>query len=69
MAVLGGFRTFSGPIVGALVFNYLEVFAVSMTVYWQLVLGVILVALVLAMPTGLVGTAAQLVARARGRRP
>ena len=31
-------------------------------VYWQLVVGVILVALVLAMPTGLVGTAEQLVA-------
>ncbi len=47
MAVLGGFRTFWGPIVGAFAFNYLEVFAVSSTVYWQLVLGVILVALVL----------------------
>jgi branched-chain amino acid transport system permease protein len=65
MAVLGGFRTFSGPIVGAFVFNYLEVFAVGATVYWQLALGVILVVLVLAMPTGLVGTAAQLVARRR----
>jgi branched-chain amino acid transport system permease protein len=67
MAVLGGFRTFWGPIVGAFVFNYLEVFAVGATVYWQMVLGVILVALVLAMPTGLVGTAAQLVARWRSR--
>jgi branched-chain amino acid transport system permease protein len=65
MAVLGGFRTFAGPIVGAFVFNYLEVFAVGATVYWQLVLGVILVALVLAMPTGLVGTAEQLLARLR----
>ena len=67
MAVLGGFRTFTGPIVGALVFNYLEVFAVGATVYWQLVLGVILVALVLAMPTGLVGTAGQLWRRLRRR--
>jgi branched-chain amino acid transport system permease protein len=67
MAVLGGFRTFTGPIVGAFVFNYLEVFAVGFTVYWQLLLGVILVALVLAMPTGLVGTAARLWARLRGR--
>jgi branched-chain amino acid transport system permease protein len=46
------------------------VWAVGATVYWQLVLGVILVALVLAMPTGLVGTAGQLAARLRGsRRP
>ena len=70
MVVLGGFRTFWGPIVGAFVYNYLEVWAVGATVYWQLVLGVILVALVLAMPTGLVGTASQLAARLRGsRRP
>ena len=70
MVVLGGFRTFWGPIVGAFAYNYLEVWAVGATVYWQLVLGVILVALVLAMPTGLVGTAGQLVARLRGsRRP
>jgi branched-chain amino acid transport system permease protein len=68
MAVLGGFRTFWGPIVGAFVYNYLEVWAVGATVYWQLVLGLILVALVLAMPTGLVGTAAQLGARVRGKR-
>jgi branched-chain amino acid transport system permease protein len=67
MAVLGGFRTFWGPVVGAFAYNYLEVWAVGTTVYWQLVVGVILVALVLAMPTGLVGTAGQLVARLRGR--
>jgi branched-chain amino acid transport system permease protein len=67
MAVLGGFRTFWGPVVGAFAYNYLEVWAVGTTVYWQLVVGVILVALVLAMPTGLVGTAEQLVARLRGR--
>jgi len=63
MAVLGGFRTFWGPIVGAIVFNYLETWAVGFTVYWQLVLGLILVALVLAMPTGLAGTASLLAAR------
>jgi branched-chain amino acid transport system permease protein len=68
MAVLGGFRTFAGPIVGAFAFNYLEVFAVGATVYWQLVLGLILVVLVLAMPTGLVGTALQLAGRLRGAR-
>ena len=67
MAVLGGFRTFWGPIVGAFAYNYLEVWAVGATVYWQLVVGVILVALVLAMPTGLVGTAGQVIARYRGR--
>jgi branched-chain amino acid transport system permease protein len=65
MAVLGGFRTFTGPIVGAVLFNYLETYAVGHTVYWQLVLGVVLVVLVLAMPTGVVGTLARVVPRRR----
>ncbi|OLB98352.1 MAG: hypothetical protein AUH30_07930 [Candidatus Rokubacteria bacterium 13_1_40CM_68_15] len=63
--VLGGFRTFIGPIVGAIAYNYLETYAVGFTVYWQLVLGIVLVLLVLTMPTGLVGTAMQLVERVR----
>ena len=63
--VLGGFRTFWGPIVGAIVYNYLETYAVGATIYWQLVLGIVLVLLVLTMPTGLVGTLGQLLARAR----
>jgi len=62
-AVLGGFRTFTGPIVGAMVFNYLETYAIANTTYWQLVLGVVLVALVLAMPAGLVGTVGALLRR------
>jgi branched-chain amino acid transport system permease protein len=56
MTVLGGFRTFSGPIVGAVVFNYLKVYAVASTAYWQFLLGVVLLLLVLALPTGIVGT-------------
>src|SRR4029453_13461621 len=53
--VLGGFQTFFGPIVGAVIFNYLETYAVGHTVYWQMVLGIVLVALVLALPAGIVG--------------
>ena len=40
MTVLGGFRSFAGPIVGAIVFNYLKTYAVGYTVYWQFLLGV-----------------------------
>jgi branched-chain amino acid transport system permease protein len=65
MAVLGGFKTFLGPIVGAFAYNYLETFAVGYTIYWQLLLGVILVVLVLAIPDGLVGTAIKLARRLR----
>jgi branched-chain amino acid transport system permease protein len=65
MTVLGGFQTFTGPIVGAVLFNYLETYAVGHTVYWQLVLGVVLVILVLAMPQGFVGMLARFAPRLR----
>ncbi len=63
--VLGGFQTFSGPIVGAVVFNYLKTFAVGYTVYWQMFLGVVLVVLVLALPAGIIGTANRLFLKLR----
>ena len=68
LTVLGGFRTFTGPIIGAIAFNYLETYAIGFTVYWQLVLGVVLVLLVLTMPSGIVGTVGQLVTRLRRSR-
>lgn len=60
LAVLGGFRTFAGPLVGAIVFNYLKTYAIGWTVYWQFFLGAVLITLVLAMPDGIVGTLAKL---------
>jgi branched-chain amino acid transport system permease protein len=65
MTVLGGFRSFVGPIVGAVVFNYLKSWVVGVTVYWQLMLGGILVVLVLSLPTGIVGTVGVLWSRWR----
>jgi branched-chain amino acid transport system permease protein len=61
--VLGGFQTFFGPIVGAIIYNYLETYAVGHTVYWQMVLGIVLVVLVLALPEGIVGTLRRLALR------
>jgi branched-chain amino acid transport system permease protein len=69
MAVLGGFRNFTGPIVGAIIFNYLKTYAVASTEYWQLLLGTVLVVLVLLLPSGIVGTVARLVARLRMGKP
>jgi branched-chain amino acid transport system permease protein len=63
MTVLGGFRTFVGPIVGAIAFTYLKTYAVGFTVYWQLLLGTVLVVLVLALPTGIMGALGSLAAR------
>jgi branched-chain amino acid transport system permease protein len=59
MTVLGGFRTFTGPIIGALAFNYLKVYAVASSQYWQLVLGCVLVLLVMVLPSGITGMFAQ----------
>jgi branched-chain amino acid transport system permease protein len=67
MAVLGGFRNFTGPIVGAVVFNYLKTSAVGFTVYWQALLGVVLVVLVMALPGGIVGTVRLIGVAARRR--
>jgi branched-chain amino acid transport system permease protein len=71
-ALLGGFRNFTGPIVGGIVFTYLKTYAVASTEYWQLLLGVVLVTLVLVLPTGIVGAISRLGQRLRqrqGQRP
>lgn len=65
MTVLGGFRTFVGPIVGAVAFTYLKTYAVGFTVYWQLLLGTVLVLLVLALPTGIMGAVDRVASRIR----
>jgi branched-chain amino acid transport system permease protein len=65
MTVLGGFRTFTGPIIGAMAFNYLKVYAVASSQYWQIVLGGVLVVLVLALPAGIIGTLANLAKKLR----
>jgi branched-chain amino acid transport system permease protein len=60
LTVLGGFQSFTGPIVGAIAFNYLKTYAVAWTDYWQLLLGIVLIVLVMVLPGGIVGTLDQL---------
>jgi len=67
MTVLGGFRTFTGPIVGAIAFNYLKVYAVAGSPYWQIVLGGVLVVLVMVLPTGIIGTIGRFAGKLRRR--
>jgi branched-chain amino acid transport system permease protein len=55
MAVLGGVHSFLGPALGAAVYVVLEVLISGRTEYWPLAMGVIILVLVLAMPTGLTG--------------
>jgi branched-chain amino acid transport system permease protein len=67
MTVLGGFRSFTGPIVGAVVFNYLRTYAVASTEYWQMLLGIVLLILVMVLPTGIVGTVARFYGKLTGK--
>lgn len=73
MTLLGGFMVFEGPIVGALLFTYLKLYAFSMTQYWMFIIGSTLVILVLALPEGVTGGLVKLFARkspgARGAAP
>lgn len=65
LTLLGGFRSFTGPIVGGVIYNYLEVYAIASTEYWQLVLGSIFIFLIVVMPTGIVGAVSRLVSKLR----
>ena len=69
MTLLGGFRNFTGPIVGGVIFTYLKTYAVASTEYWQLLLGVVLVILVMVLPTGIVGTLARFASQITRRTP
>ncbi len=55
MILLGGIHTLAGAPVGAAVYKILDTIITRYTSYWQAVLGVILVLLVVAFPNGLVG--------------
>src|SRR5271169_1583767 len=65
MVLLGGIQTLSGPIVGASVFAVLQDLVMQQTEYWHALLGGIILALVLAFPSGLAGAFALLAGRLR----
>ena len=55
MLLLGGFHHFLGPIVGAIVFIFLQDLVMSLTTYWRFVFGGLLATLVIFFPGGLLG--------------
>ena len=55
MVIIGGVATLFGPLVGTLVFVLLEEFLSAITVYWHLIFGILLVALVLFGKGGIHG--------------
>jgi branched-chain amino acid transport system permease protein len=55
MAVMGGMRSFWGPLLGAAVFVVLQDTLSSLTVNWMSFIGMLFVAIVLFFPRGLLG--------------
>ncbi|WP_448189911.1 ABC transporter permease [Azospirillum sp. sgz301742] len=60
MVLMGGIQTVAGPVVGAAVFRILQTEVMRATDYWRGILGLIIVALVLLFPQGIVGFARRL---------
>lgn len=65
MTVLGGFANFFGPLIGAFTFIFLKSELMGATQYWRFWLGVILIAIVVLFPRGLVGIGQALWAKMR----
>jgi branched-chain amino acid transport system permease protein len=63
MTLLGGVETVAGPLVGAAAFHSIRDVLMPLTDHWRLLLGLAIIAIVLAMPRGIVGGA--LILRAR----
>jgi branched-chain amino acid transport system permease protein len=55
MAVMGGMRTFWGPLLGAVVFVVLQDYLSSVTVNWMSFIGILIVLIVLFFPRGILG--------------
>ncbi|ACA16442.1 inner-membrane translocator [Methylobacterium sp. 4-46] len=66
MVLVGGIRTLMGPLVGAGFFHALKDAVMPLAAYWRLLLGLAIIATVLALPHGLAGAADLL---RRRRRP
>lgn len=56
-SLMGGMFSLVGPVIGAALLLFLNVFISQFTVYWPAVLGLLTVLVVLIAPTGLVGLA------------
>lgn len=56
MAILGGFETLVGPLVGGVVLIFLEDIGRDITAYFEFLTGVVLLVLVFGFPEGIVGS-------------
>ena len=55
MTLLGGFENFFGPLIGGVVYIFLQDKVMSLTAYWRFIFGAILAFLVIVAPGGITG--------------
>jgi branched-chain amino acid transport system permease protein len=65
MVLLGGVQTVAGPVVGSIVFTWLQDVIIRSTEYWRALLGAIILVLVMLFPQGIVGGVLKIVNRVK----
>jgi branched-chain amino acid transport system permease protein len=57
MTVIGGPLGFLGPLIGSVIYTFLFAFVTGFTEYWPLTIGLVIIAVVLFVPGGVLGLA------------
>ncbi len=68
MTLLGGFGIFEGPVIGAILFTYLKLYAMGNTQYWMFFIGLTLIVVVLLLPNGVAGAFVSLLGKLKRRK-
>jgi len=66
MTLLGGFANFFGPLIGVVVYIFLQDKVMSLTAYWRFIFGAILAFIVIVAPGGIAGVISSLVKKESG---
>ena len=66
MVLLGGIQTLTGPVWGAALFTWLQDTVSRSVEYWRALIGLVILALVLAFPQGVAGFLRERIARTEG---
>lgn len=65
MTLLGGFENFFGPLIGGIVYIFLQDKVMSLTAYWRFIFGGLLAFIVIVAPGGIAGVISSLAKRMR----
>jgi branched-chain amino acid transport system permease protein len=68
IALLGGYGSVPGPLIGAIAFEFIRTYANKFAPYaWQMTLGIIMLLIILLQPGGIWGMYESLIGRTRRR--